>query len=431
MNAANHTARRFATRAIHVGQEPDPATGATVPPIHTTSTYTQESPGKHKGYEYSRSENPTRAGLERCLASLEGGSRCAAFASGSAATAAVIGTLSPGDKVLTYADVYGGTYRVLKDVFEGFGLVPVFTEDTSPAAFANLIDGKTKLVWIESPTNPLLRCLDVAAITRLAHEAGAKLAVDNTFATPVLQLPLSLGADYVVHSTTKYIGGHSDLIGGAVVVKDEALMERIAFLQNAIGAVPGAFDCYLQQRGLKTLSLRMEKHCANAARIAEHLRGHPKLGKVIYPFLPDHPDHELARRQMCAGGGMVTIAFNGTRAAGGEAEEGTKGRRDVGTEGRPGRDPSSLRPFVPLSLRPDAARLAAIRFCESVQVFSLAESLGGVESLLCHPAIMTHASIPKEIRQRRGITDGLVRLSVGIEDVDDLIADLDRAMEKA
>ena len=360
-------------------------TGATVPPIHPTSTYTQASPGKHKGYEYSRSGNPTRVGLERCLASLEGGAKCAAFASGSAATAAIFATLSPGDKVLAYADVYGGTFRLLKRVFEGFGLVPVFTEDTSPQAFAKMIDAKTKIVWLESPTNPLLRCLDIAAIARVTHAAGAKLAVDNTFATPVLQTPLSLGADYVVHSTTKYVGGHSDVIGGAVIVKDAALMERVAFLQNALGGVPGPFDCFLQQRGLKTLSIRMERHCANAMKVAEHLKGHAKLAKVIYPYLPDHPDHALAKRQMCGGGGMVTIVFKG--------------------EGP-----------------------AAIRFCENVRVFSLAESLGGVESLVNHPAIMTHASIPKEIREARGVTDGLVRLSVGIEDIDDLLADLDQAM---
>ena len=377
----------FATRAIHVGQEPDAQTGATVPPIHPTSTYTQASPGKHKGYEYSRSQNPTRENLEKCLASLEGGAACACFASGSAATTTVIATCSPGDKVLAFADVYGGTFRVLKRVFEGFGLVPVFTEDAAASSFSKLVDEKTKLVWLESPTNPLLRCLDIAAIARIAHGVRAKLVVDNTFATPVLQQPLSLGADYVVHSTTKYIGGHSDVIGGAVIVKDAALMERIAFLQNAMGAVPGPFDCYLQQRGIKTLQLRMERHCVNAAKIAEHLKGHSKLNRVVYPFDADHPDVELARRQMKAGGGMVTVIFKDERAA--------------------------------------------IRFCENIRVFSLAESLGGVESLVCHPAIMTHASIPKEIREARGVTDGLVRLSVGIEDLDDLVADLDQALGKA
>lgn len=379
---------RFSTRAIHVGQEPDPQTGATVPPIHPTSTYTQESPGKHKGFEYSRSGNPTRLGLEKALASLEGGAACACFASGSAATSCVFATLSPGDKVLAYADVYGGTFRLLKRVWEGFGLVPVFTDDPSPAGFSKLIDNKVKLVWIESPTNPLLRVLDIAAIARIAHDAGAKFAVDNTFATPALQLPIKLGADYVVHSTTKYIGGHSDVIGGAIITKDAATMERIAFLQNAMGGVPGPFDCYLQQRGIKTLAIRMERHCANAMALAKHLQGHAKLSKVVYPYLEDHPDHALAKRQMCGGGGIVTIVFKGERAA-------------------------------------------ALRFCENVKVFSCAESLGGVESLACHPAIMTHASIPKEIREARGVTDGLVRLSVGIEDIADIIADVDQAMAKA
>lgn len=391
-NASDHLEWKFATRAIHVGQEPDPQTGATIPPIHPTSTYTQSSPGKNKGYEYSRSQNPTRERLERCLASLEGGANCACFASGSAATATLLATLSPGDKVVAYADVYGGTFRLLKRVFEGYGIVPVFTDDVSPTSFANLVDGKTKLVWLESPTNPLLRCLDIAALARVAHGAGAKLCVDNTFATPVLQTPISLGADYVLHSTTKYIGGHSDVIGGAIIVKDSASMERLAFLQNAIGGVPGPWDCYLQHRGIKTLALRMEKHCANALALAKRLQGNAKLSKVVYPFLEDHPDHAVAKRQMCGGGGIVTIVFKGTD---------------------------------------DSSRASALRFCESVRVFSCAESLGGVESLACHPAIMTHASIPKEVREARGVTDGLVRLSVGIEDFDDIMADVEQAMAKA
>ncbi|RME40370.1 MAG: cystathionine gamma-synthase [Planctomycetota bacterium] len=386
MNSSETSGWKLATRAIHVGQEPDPATGATVPPIHTTSTFTQTSPGKHKGFEYSRSDNPTRRGLERCLASLEGGEACAAFASGSAAAAAVLGTLHPGEKVLAFSDVYGGTFRLLKEVFEKYGIEPVFTDETDPSAFAARLDERTRMVWLESPTNPLLRCLDIAAIGRIAHQAGAKLVVDNTFATPVLQTPLSMGADFVVHSTTKYIGGHSDVIGGAVIVRDRADIERVAFLQNAVGAVPGPFDCYLQHRGIKTLPLRMERHCANAMRVAEFLRDHKAVERVAYPFLPDHPDHDLARRQMCGGGGMVTVTF-----------------------------------------RDDAT---ALRFCERVKVFSLAESLGGVESLVCHPAIMTHASIPREVREARGVTDRLVRISVGIEDVDDLLADLDQALAR-
>lgn len=379
---------KFSTRAIHVGQEPDPVTGATVPPIHPTSTFTQVSPGKHKGFEYARSGNPTRLGLERALSSLEGGAAAACFASGSAATACVFATLSPGDKVLAYSDVYGGTFRLLKRVFEGYGVVPVFTDDPSVNSFSKLADAKTKLIWIESPTNPLLRCLDIAAIARVAHGVGAKLAVDNTFATPALQLPIALGADYVVHSTTKYIGGHSDVIGGAIIVKDIALMERIAFLQNALGGVPGPFDCFLQHRGIKTLALRMERHCSNSLALAKHLQGHSKLEKVVYPMLEDHPDYALAKKQMCGGGGIVTIVFKNQGPA-------------------------------------------AIRFCESVKVFSLAESLGGVESLVNHPAIMTHASIPKEIREARGVTDGLVRLSVGVEDIADLVADVDQALAKA
>jgi len=387
MTEHKHEDWAFATRAIHVGQEPDPETGATVPPIHPTSTYTQRSPGKHKGFEYSRSGNPTRARLERCMASLEGGAGCASFASGSAATAAVLGTLAPGEKVVAYSDVYGGTFRLMRRVFEGYGVLPAFTDDPSVAGFERLVDAATKLVWIETPTNPLLRCLDIPGIARVAHAAGAKLVVDNTFATPVLQLPIELGADYVVHSTTKYIGGHSDVIGGAVIVKDEALLERIAFLQNAVGGVPGPFDCYLQHRGIKTLALRMERHSANALELAKHCVGHPKLARVFYPLLEDHPDHDIAKRQMCGGGGMVTIVFKEERQA--------------------------------------------LGFCENLGVFSLAESLGGVESLCCHPAIMTHASIPKEIREARGVTDGLVRLSVGVEDIRDLKADIDRALDKA
>lgn len=384
----------FATRAIHVGQEPDPTTGATVPPIYATSTYTQSSPGEHKGYDYSRTRNPTRVMLEDALCSLEGGAACACFSSGCAATTALLATLSPGDKVLAYADVYGGTFRLMKRVFETFGVAPVFTEDTSPQAFAKLMDPRTKLVWLESPTNPLLRVLDIEAVAKVAHAGGAKVCVDNTFATPVLQLPIKLGADYVLHSTTKYIGGHSDVVGGAIVMRDKALQEKIAFLQNSLGGVPGPFDCFLQQRGLKTLAVRMERHCANAMRLAEHFREHRKLSRVLYPFLDSHPDVAVAKKQMrggdgfSGGGGMVTIVLK-------DGWEATK------------------------------------RFCSSLRVFSLAESLGGVESLCCHPASMTHGSIPKEIREGRGITDGLVRLSVGIEHVDDLIADVEQALANA
>ncbi|MCH7526277.1 MAG: cystathionine gamma-synthase [Planctomycetes bacterium] len=376
---------KFTTTAIHVGQDPDPSTGSTVPPIHLTTTYTQESPAKHKGYEYSRSANPTRDNLEAVLAALEGGQACAAFASGLAATNAVFHTLRPGDNVLAFGDVYGGTFRLLERVFKHWGLEARFTDDPDPESFKKLIDKHTKLLWIETPTNPLLRVLDIKALADVAHNSGAKMAVDNTFATPALQQPLALGADYVIHSTTKYIGGHSDVIGGAVIVKNAADLEPISFYQNAAGGIPGPFDVYLAHRGLKTLSIRMERHCRNAARLAEHLTGHAKLEHVIYPGLPNHPDHALTRKQMCAPGGMVSIVVKG------------------------GRD-------------------GAYRFCERTKLFSLAESLGGVESLVCHPAAMTHASIPREIREARGVTDGLVRLSVGIEDADDLIADLEQAL---
>ncbi len=378
----------FATKAIHVGQTPDATTGATVPPIHVTTTYTQQSPAEHKGYEYSRSANPTRSNLEAVLAALEEGQACAAFASGLAATNTVLHTLRPGDQVLAYADVYGGTYRLLEQVFGHWGLKARYTDNPNVDAFTELVDSNTKLIWIETPTNPLLRVLDIQAIADVAHNAGAKLAVDNTFATPVLQRPITLGADYVVHSTTKYIGGHSDVIGGAVIVKDRSDLEAISFHQNAAGGVPGPFDAYLTHRGIKTLHVRLDRHCQNAQTIAKHFTNHPKLDSVIYPGLPSHPDHELAARQMSAPGGMVSLTIKG------------------------GREPT-------------------YRFCRATKLFSLAESLGGVESLLCHPASMTHASIPKELREARGVTDSLVRLSVGIEDATDLIADLEHALSES
>jgi cystathionine beta-lyase/cystathionine gamma-synthase len=377
---------RFATAAIHVGQEPDPVTGATVPPIHVTTTYTQESPGKHKGFEYSRSSNPTRVGLEKCLAAIEGGAAARVFASGSAATASIFGMLRPGDSVVAYADVYGGTYRLLERVYRPWGLVPRYTESTAPAEFDKLIDGTTKVVWLETPTNPLLRVLDIRALADLCKSRGVALAVDNTFATPALQRPLELGADYVVHSTTKYLGGHSDVIGGAVIVKDAARIEAVQFHLNSAGACPGPFDCYLTHRGIKTLAVRIQAHCRNALALAERLVGNAKLASVAYPFLAEHPDSALARKQMAGGGGIVTIVF----------KDGFETAR---------------------------------RFCERVQVFSLAESLGGVESLVNYPPIMTHASIPREIREARGITDGLVRLSVGIEDVEDLWEDVAQALK--
>jgi cystathionine gamma-lyase len=374
----------FATLAIHAGQDADPATGATVVPIYATSTYTQAAPGQHKGYEYSRSGNPTRTALETCLAALEGGERGLAFASGLAATTAVLAQLRPGDEVVAAADLYGGTYRLLERVFKPWGLVARYTDDPSPAGFAELITAKTKLVWIETPTNPLLQLLDIAAIAELTHKAGAILAVDNTFASPYLQQPLRLGADLVIHSTTKYLGGHSDVVGGAVIGRKD-LLGPIAFYQNAAGGVPGPFDAWLTLRGIKTLAVRMERHCANARQLAEWLVGQPRVERVYFPGLPNHPGHELAKRQMRDFGGMISV------------------RIKRGKEG-------------------------ALRFMTRTKLFSLAESLGGVESLVCHPATMTHASIPADVRIARGVDDGLVRLSVGIEDVDDLREDLRQAL---
>jgi cystathionine gamma-lyase len=374
----------FATRAIHAGQDADPTTGATVVPIYATSTYTQAAPGDHKGYEYSRTGNPTRAALETCLAALEDGERGLAFASGLAATTAVLSLLKPGDEVAAAADLYGGTYRLLERVFKPWGLITRYTDDPRPAAFATIITPATKLVWLETPTNPLLQILDIAAIAELTHKGGALLAVDNTFASPYLQRPLKLGADIVVHSTTKYLGGHSDVVGGAVVGGRE-LLQKIAFYQNAAGGVPGPFDAWLTLRGLKTLAVRMKQHCENARELAEWLKQQPGVERVFYPGLSEHPGHELAKRQMSDFGGMISIRVRG------------------GKEG-------------------------ARQFMTRTKLFSLAESLGGVESLVCHPATMTHASIPVEIRHARGIDDGLVRLSVGIEDVADLREDLRRAL---
>jgi cystathionine gamma-lyase len=376
----------FSTRAIHAGQDADPTTGATVVPIYATSTYTQAAPGQHKGYEYSRTGNPTRTALETCLAALEGGERGLAFASGLAATNAVLAQLKPGDEVAAAADLYGGTFRILERVFKPWGLVSRYTDDPSPDGFRKIITPKTKMVWIETPTNPLLQIVDIAAIGELAHKAGAVYAVDNTFASPYLQQPLKLGADLVVHSTTKYLGGHSDVVGGAVIGSKE-LLTPIAFYQNAAGGVPGPFDSWLVLRGIKTLAVRMDRHSANAKQLAEWLAKHPALNRVYFPGLPSHPGHDLAKKQMRDFGGMISISIKGGKEA-------------------------------------------ALKFMTRTKLFSLAESLGGVESLVCHPATMTHASIPAEIRLARGIDDGLVRLSVGIEDVNDLQADLDAALHK-
>jgi cystathionine beta-lyase/cystathionine gamma-synthase len=382
---------RFATQAVHVGHDPDPSTGATIPPIYATSTYTQAAPGVHKGYEYSRSQNPTREALQKCLAALEGGAAAASFASGLAATSAVFTSLlRPGDSIVAYGDMYGGTYRLLERVMRPWGLQARYTDDTDPKAIASLADATTKMVWIETPTNPMLRLLDIAAVAQAVRDAGRRagqsirLVVDNTFATPALQQPLALGADMVVHSTTKYIGGHSDVVGGAVITRDAETMEPLKFYQNAAGGVSGPFDCFLTHRGIKTLGLRMDAHCANAARVAQWAAEQRAFERVIYPGLKTHPDHELCRRQMRGPGGIVTVTLRGGFAA-------------------------------------------ASAFMSSLKLFACAESLGGVESLANHPALMTHASIPRERREQIGIVDGLVRLSVGIEDADDLIADLEQA----
>jgi cystathionine beta-lyase/cystathionine gamma-synthase len=375
----------FSTRAIHAGQEADPATGATVVPIYATSTFTQESPGNHKGYEYARSGNPTRTALETCLAALESSERALAFASGLAASTAVLSTLRPGDEVAAAADLYGGTFRLLERVFKPWGLVPRFTEDASPDGFAKILTPATKMIWVETPTNPLLQIIDISAIAELAHSRGAVLAVDNTFASPYLQRPLELGADLVVHSTTKYLGGHSDVIGGAVAGRRE-LLEPIAFYQNAAGGVPGPFDAWLVLRGIKTLAVRMERHCASARQLAAWLAEHPQVAHVYYPGLIEHPNHDVAKRQMKDFGGMISLRLRGGLSS-------------------------------------------ATRLLSRTRLFSLAESLGGVESLIGHPATMTHASIPADVRAARGVDDGLVRLSVGIEDVEDLRADLEQALD--
>jgi cystathionine gamma-lyase len=380
---------RFATKAIHVGQEPDPATGATIVPIYQTSTYTQEAPGQHKGYEYSRTANPTRTALEECVASLEGGDYGLAFASGLAATVATMSLLSPGDHVVAGDDLYGGTYRLFEKVLpRAGGLEFTYADTTDPVSVEKALRPETKLLWIETPTNPMLTLSDIATLCEMAHERGAVVAVDNTFASPYFQNPLALGADVVVHSTTKYMGGHSDVVGGAIVTSNPDFYEGIKFYQNAAGGVPGPFDSWIVLRGLKTLAVRMRQHEENALAVAEFLRDHAQVETVHYPGLPTHPQHELARRQMSGFSGMVSFTLRG------------------GAE-------------------------AAYAAVQKTKVFHFAESLGGVESLITHPATMTHAAIPREQREARGVTDGLMRLSVGIEDKEDLIADLDRAMSSS
>jgi len=379
---------RFETQAIHVGQEPDPSTGATIPPLYLSSTYTQRAPGEHLGYDYSRSNNPTRENLEANLAALEGGAACAAFSSGLAACSAVLDTLRPGEGVVASHDLYGGTFRLLDKVFRPLGIEVSFAESSELDAFERAISTvkKPRLLWVETPTNPLLDVVDIASVCALASSHGLLTAVDNTFATPYLQKPIEWGADYVVHSTTKYLGGHSDVIGGAVIARTVERLDPVRFLQNARGAVPGPLDCYLVQRGIKTLALRVQRHCENAGSLARALVDIPEVRRVIYPGLSAHPGHGIASRQMLDYGGMLSLELEGGL---------------------------------------DAAR----RFCSALRVFSLAESLGGVESLCCHPATMTHASIPKEIREPRGVTDGLIRLSVGLEHIDDLVSDILQALQ--
>ncbi|MGB8521037.1 MAG: cystathionine gamma-synthase [Candidatus Tumulicola sp.] len=382
---------KFSTRAIHVGQEADPATGATIVPIYQTSTYTQESVGVHKGYDYSRTVNPTRTALEKQLASLENGEYASAFASGVAATAAVLNALSAGDHAVVTDDLYGGTYRLFSNVLARYGLEFTYVDMTDAGAVRAAIRPNTKLLWVETPTNPMLKLIDLRAIAQLrdgvASDGGVRpiVAVDNTFATPYFQQPLDLGADVVVHSTTKYIGGHSDVVGGIAITNDRDLYDVLRFHQNSTGAIPGPHDAWLTMRGAKTLAIRMREHASNAQAVAEFLESHPAVARVYYPGLPSHPQHDLARRQMSGFGGMVSFVLHGPPERG-------------------------------------------LDFAGRLRYFSLAESLGGVESLICHPARMTHGSIPAESRESRGITDGLLRLSVGIEDGDDLIDDLKSAL---
>lgn len=379
---------RFDTLAIHAGQQPDPSTGAIMTPVYFTSTYVQDGPGEHKGYEYSRTKNPTRVALEGCLAALEGAKYGAAFGSGCAASDMLMHLLSAGDHVVVSDDVYGGTFRLFDKVFTRHGLGFSFVDMTKLENIEQAITPKTKMLWVETPTNPMLKLVDLAGAAELAKRHKLVSVCDNTFMTPYFQRPLDLGFDVVTHSTTKYLNGHSDCVGGFVATSDQALAEKMYFLQNAVGGVPGPMDSFLVLRGVKTLHVRMQRHAENAAKVADFLVGHPKVNKVTYPGLTSHPQHELAKRQMKGFGGMMTFDMKG------------------GLE-------------------------AARKFLKTVKVFACAESLGGVESLIEHPAIMTHASIPKDTREKLGITDGLIRLSVGIEDAGDLVDDLRQAFDAA
>ncbi|HYX51366.1 MAG TPA: cystathionine gamma-synthase [Ktedonobacteraceae bacterium] len=378
---------KFATKAIHAGQEPDPSTGAVMAPIFQTATYVQEGLGEHKGFEYSRTSNPTRKALEACIAELEGGTFCLAFASGMAAESAILSLLNSGDHIVSCDDVYGGTYRIFERVLRRYKIEASYVPaGGSLDTYEQAIRPDTKLVWLETPTNPLLGIVDIRTIADMAHRHNLLVVVDNTFASPYFQQPLKLGADIVVHSTTKYMNGHSDVIGGAIVLNDEDAYESIKFYQNAAGGVPSPFDSWLTLRGIKTLAVRMRQHEENARSVANFLAEHPRVEKVYYPGLSSHPDHELAKRQMSGFGGMVSFQYKGTHT-------------DI------------------------------VQLVRRFKVFALAESLGGVESLACHPASMTHGSIPKEIREARGLTDTLLRLSVGIEDIEDIIGDLEQTLK--
>ena len=377
---------KLSTRLIHAGVQPDPHTGAIMTPIYQTSTYVQEAPGNHKGYEYARTQNPTRNALQQALASIENGQFGLCFSSGMAATDAVAKLLSPGDEVIVSDDLYGGAYRLFTKVFAPYGINFRFVPMTDAESIRQYIAPNTKMIWVETPTNPLLNIIDIAAVAAISKEFGATLVVDNTFASPYLQTPLDLGADIVLHSATKYLGGHSDVVHGALIMNDTGLEERLRFIQNSCGAVPGPQDCFLVLRGIKTLHVRMQRHCENGAAIAHWLRAHPKVDRVLWCGFQDHPNHAIAAKQMRGFGGMISFTLKGDRMA------------------------------------------DAMRVLSGTKLFSLAESLGGVESLIGHPATMTHASIPADERAKRGLTDSLIRLSVGIEDVDDLIADLSGAI---
>ncbi|RPG59400.1 MAG: cystathionine gamma-synthase [Flavobacteriaceae bacterium TMED81] len=377
---------QFNSKTIHGGQEPDKGYGAVMPPVYLTSTYAQSTPGGHQGYEYSRTHNPTRTALEAALASIEDGNHGFCFGSGMAAIDAVIKLLSPGDEVISTNDLYGGSYRIFTKIFEDFGIRFHFVDMQDPANVAGKINAKTKLIWVETPTNPMMNVVDIEAMHKLVADKDILLAVDNTFASPYLQQPLTMGADIVMHSATKYLGGHSDVILGALVVRDAALAERLSFIQNASGAVCGPLDAFLVLRGIKTLHVRMQRHCENGEKIAHFLADHPKVGKVYWPGFPTHPNHEVAKRQMNGFGGMISFVLA------------------------------------------DDSIEKATQTVEQLQLFTLAESLGGVESLAGHPASMTHASIPKAEREMSGVVDGLIRLSVGIENSDDLIEDLKQAI---